>query len=187
MTFPWRKSKNKVFRRIQIFERPLNLKQMSPKKDSWVIYFYTDFFFGYLKNLVTIQCKLMFSKKYCLWTPFVTKCSECDLNTLALTEMCLGTTCQLDRTNLQLNQQKSVHFCVLGVNYWVGSVHYPWKKQWSQTSFQKCPGECPALLDCSEQSAGRHVLCIPGQLSRFLCYKIVFRQIRKLKRGFKKN
>ena len=52
---------------------------MSPKINSWVIWFYKYWFYLLLKYFVTNQHKLMFSKKYHLWTPFLTKCSEYDV------------------------------------------------------------------------------------------------------------
>ena len=79
MTFSLCKSKNNISRRITN-SKGSKIKQMSSKNENpeWFSYIHIDFF-CYLKYLVINQCKLMFSQKYCLWTPFVTKCSECDL------------------------------------------------------------------------------------------------------------
>ena len=55
----------------------------------------------------------MFSKKYCLWTPFVTKCSECDIRCLSYDDF-------IDIIDFVYNEQVSIaeenmkHFLVMG-------------------------------------------------------------------------
>ena len=72
----------------QILKHTKNFKGPPPKKKKsfvqkifpeWFGHKTIDFFF--FKIFVFIQCKLMLSNKYCLWTPFLAKCSECDIHT----------------------------------------------------------------------------------------------------------
>ena len=52
------------------------------KFPDWFCY-KTIVFCLFKKKIVINQCKLLFKKKYRLWTPFLTKCSGCDLGRLS--------------------------------------------------------------------------------------------------------
>ena len=70
MTFSW--CKKKVFDVKKITKTP-KLDVFQQKFPVWFRYWF------YLLLTIFCQCKVMFSKKYCLWTLFLAKCSECDV------------------------------------------------------------------------------------------------------------
>ena len=84
MIFTQCKSKNLVF------EGAKHSKSHTNKKNVFQKLFYCDLVLKLLilfvikKIFVNIQRKLMFSKKHHLWTPLLTKCSECDIFALKI-------------------------------------------------------------------------------------------------------
>ena len=56
----------------------IEIKFLLKKIPEWFCYKTIDFI-CYSKLFLINQCKMIFSKKYSLWTPFVTKCSESNL------------------------------------------------------------------------------------------------------------
>ena len=63
------------------------------------------------------QCKLMFSKKYHLWTPFLTKWSECDVDWISLDSLVILLLCliQLDILVVEPGIMEYI-FCTTGYN-----------------------------------------------------------------------
>ena len=57
---------------------------MSSKKNSYLV---IKLLILIVKECVINQCKQMFSTKYCLLNPFLTKCSECDLSSINQTSV----------------------------------------------------------------------------------------------------
>ena len=88
MTFTWWKSKNKVFRPIKI-PKPQKFKKCLPKKiPEWFSYTTIDFFIIKIFSDYSVHTDVF--KKYCLWTSFVTKCSECDIGLNCFEIKCIG-------------------------------------------------------------------------------------------------
>ena len=78
MTIAWCKSKDQVFEGAKN-SKIHKIETMSLKKyPEWFGYKTIDPI-CYQKYFLNNQRKLTNSKTYCLWTPFLTKCLECDI------------------------------------------------------------------------------------------------------------
>ena len=79
MTFTWCRSKNQFFRRTKKIQWPQNMKNVFQETFLSGLVLKPLIFLVIKNTLWLFSADWCFQKKYCLWSPFLIKCSDRDL------------------------------------------------------------------------------------------------------------